>query len=136
MTDLSTSSLEKALARLDEALAMSREQPENDVIRDGVIQRFEYTMDLCWKLLQRYLMDVAQIGIEQIRTKRDLFREAARLKLLSSAEPWFVHYDARNRTSHVYDSAVAAEIFGRIPAFLQDARELLAELHIAIGRSI
>jgi hypothetical protein len=41
----------QALQRLQEPLAM----PYSEVVRDGVIQRFEFTFELLWKTLQVYL---------------------------------------------------------------------------------
>ena len=39
----------KAVQRLDEANIEYRKHPDNDVIRDGLIQRFEFTFELAWK---------------------------------------------------------------------------------------
>ena len=135
MPELKTTSLQKALTQLEKGIQLSLQTPDDELARDGVIQRFEYTMDLCWKLLQRYLKEIAQIGEEVIRTKKDLFREGARLKLLADPEAWFKHYDARNETSHIYDSIVAQRVFERAIHFASDARELLRELQEAIRRS-
>ncbi|MHB8368787.1 MAG: TMEM175 family protein [Leptospirales bacterium] len=55
------------------------------VIPPFIDQQFEYTMDLSWKLLQRYLKHIAQVDEGAIRTKNDLFREAARLRIIASA---------------------------------------------------
>lgn len=41
---------QKALASLKQALA----ERENDIIRDSVIKRFEYTFELCWKNAKVY----------------------------------------------------------------------------------
>ena len=38
----------KAVQRLDEANIEYRKHPDNDVIRDGLIQRFEFTFELAW----------------------------------------------------------------------------------------
>ena len=43
--------LQNAVKRLREAVA----QPESDLIRDAVIQRFEFTFELVWKSLKLYL---------------------------------------------------------------------------------
>ena len=47
----------KAVQRLDEANIEYRKHPDNDVIRDGLIQRFEFTFELAWKASKEYLMD-------------------------------------------------------------------------------
>jgi len=49
--DIDFSSLEKAGASLKQAL---QRPPNNDLERDGVIQRFEYTFELCWKYIRWY----------------------------------------------------------------------------------
>ena len=77
MTSLNLEPLEKAIDQLKSGIKQCNTDPENELLRDGVIQRFEYTMDLSWKLLQRYLKHIAQIDESAIRTKNDLFREAA-----------------------------------------------------------
>jgi len=52
--------LTKAVASLELALV----QPKNEFVRDAVIQRFEYTYELCWKMLRRYL--ISDIGVEEV----------------------------------------------------------------------
>lgn len=41
-------SLENAIKSLEKALSRI---PKNDIERDGVIQRFEYTFELAWKFV-------------------------------------------------------------------------------------
>jgi nucleotidyltransferase substrate binding protein (TIGR01987 family) len=135
MTRFVTTALRQAIVRLESGLEQCSASPADELARDGAIQRFEYTMDLCWKLLQRYLKDLAQVGEEAIRTKRDLFREGARLGLLDSAEAWFGHYEARNETSHTYDGVVAGRVFERAKLFVTDARQLLERLQDAARRA-
>ena len=134
MPELSVTPLERALARLEAGLVQSGQEPANELSRDGVIQRFEFTMDLCWKLLQRYLKDYAQIGDAAIRTRKDLFREGARLELIADAEAWILHYEARNETSHTYNNSTAERVYERAKVFATDARELLEALRDAARR--
>lgn len=101
--------------------------PDDEELRDAVIQRFEFTMDLAWKLLQRYLKE-AGTPEHEIRTKRDLFREGARLGLLMNPASWFGYYEARNATSHAYNPEIAAQVYRSALQFIDDAIPLLNEL--------
>jgi hypothetical protein len=93
MTELILDPLEKALVQLESGILESRTEPDNALLRDGVIQRFEYTMALCRKLIQRFLRHIAQVEDSAIRTRKDLFREGARLGLLENVEAWFGYYE-------------------------------------------
>ena len=84
--------------------------------------------DICWKTIQRYLKTIAGVQDSAIRSKKDLFREAARLALVQSAEAWIGHYEARNVTSQSYNARMAQQVFERAQLFLVDAKSLLAEL--------
>ncbi|OUD13330.1 nucleotidyltransferase substrate binding protein [Thioflexithrix psekupsensis] len=53
MLDLST--LTKALDSLERAIERSKSVPEDTEIRDSVIQRFEYSYELSWKMMKRQL---------------------------------------------------------------------------------
>lgn len=131
MERLNYDPLEKALKQLEEGLKLAQLEPENELLRDGVIQRFEYSMDLSWKFIQRYLKHVAQVEETSIRSKKDLFREAARLQLVADSGDWIGHYNARNETSHVYNSETAKSVFARAAMFLPDGKALLESLRHA-----
>lgn len=128
MSKMDVSSLEQALAQLKMAMDMAERERDNEVIRDGVIQRFEYSTDLSWKFIQRYLLEIAQVDQLEIPTKKDLFREGEKRGLITDAERWFAHYEHRNMTAHTYNRAHAETIFEGVPGFYGDAVKLLAEL--------
>ena len=128
MAELNLDPLEKAIEQLKSGLNQSHADPDNELLRDGVIQRFEYTMDLSWKMIQRYLKHIAQVEESAIRTKKDLFREAGRLGLITNVEAWFGYYEARNETSHTYDPQIAESVFEQAELFLPDAVSLLEAL--------
>ncbi|MHB8422952.1 MAG: nucleotidyltransferase substrate binding protein [Leptospirales bacterium] len=131
MTSLNLEPLEKAIEQLKSGINQSQSDPDNELLRDGVIQRFEYTMDLSWKTIQRYLKHIAQVDESAIRTKKDLFREAARLRIITNVEAWFGYYEARNETSHTYDPQIAQSVFEQAELFLPDAINLLEVLRDA-----
>lgn len=97
-------------------------------IRAGVIQHFEFTYELCWKFMKRWLKAVAgRTDVDGI-SRRQLFRIAAEERLIDDVAGWFDVHTARNRTAHTYDEAVAAEVYEVAAAFPAAARSLLAQL--------
>src|SRR5213075_2770220 len=59
MSKLDLTPLSRAVARLDEGLARHQQSPNDEQLRDGLIQRFEFTYEVCHKLLKRYLESVS-----------------------------------------------------------------------------
>lgn len=94
---------EKALARLKEVL----ERNEDDIVRDSIIQRFEFTYEMAWKTMFHYLADkgerVAQKGWAVIPV-------AFEALLIADAEAWDRLREYRNDTSHEYNEGRAIEI--------------------------
>ncbi len=130
------SSLEKAVGALDRALAALEKSPLEgfdehiqETLKAGVIQNFEVAYEQSWKFIQRWMRENAvPEEAEHPRTRKDLFRAAARLGLVPDPEPWFVFGDARNMTSHAYDETQADYVYAIAQQFLPQARELLDRL--------
>jgi len=126
---LDLSPFEGAIRSLREAFAQCDIQPTNKLMRDGAIQRFEYTYELAWKFLRRFLSrDLGKAELERLGRK-DLFREGFRMGYLADAEPWFGYHEARNQTSHTYNEARAKAVFEAARRFLDDADRLLGVLN-------
>jgi nucleotidyltransferase substrate binding protein (TIGR01987 family) len=102
--DLKLDELKKALGRLKEALAIQK----SDIVRDSVIQRFEFTVELSWKVLQRYLKSS---GVGELLTPKNVFREAAKLGMVKDPEAWIRFVDARNLSNHTYKESLAEEVY-------------------------
>ncbi len=125
---LDLSSLKKAVASLDKALKVAADErlndmPEDqqDVIKAGVIQNFEFTYELCWKFMKRWLeKNMGAAHVDGV-TRRELFRLSAESKLISDVDQWMEYHDARNETSHTYDQDAADEIFQVAKTFYPDA---------------
>ena len=134
---LDLSSLRKAVDSLEKTLKVAENkilaaELDNDVkdaIRAGVIQNFEFTYELCWKFMRRWLKENADVEeAEYPRTRKELFRLAARFGLIKEPLSWFSYGDARNLTSHTYDEDKAEMVYQTAVGFLGDARYLLDRL--------
>jgi nucleotidyltransferase substrate binding protein (TIGR01987 family) len=128
MAPIHYNSLESAIERLAEGFVEADAHPELLTTRDGVIQRFEIAMDLAWKLLHRTLQARFDVDERDVLSKKDIFRHAARCGLIDDVERWIGHYEARNRTSHVYDADEAARTYERARTFLVDAAHSLQRM--------
>lgn len=130
---LDLSSLEKASEALELALKvydksiLPEDNPERVLLRDGVIQRFEFTYELSWKMLKRYLEEFSLEKADGLNN-RDLFRIGWEQGLIIDPEKWFHYLKMRNQTSHVYDKAKAEEVFAATRQFLPDSQFLLKQL--------
>ncbi len=122
--------LENAVARLREGLARSAAEPGDTQLRDGLIQRFEFTYELSHKMLKRHLEQAAPSP--QAYDTADfqyLIRSANEQGLLRSDWPaWRRFRELRGKTSHTYDEAVAKDVVAEIPSFMEEAAHLLNAL--------
>ena len=121
--------LEKSLAYANSAAAMAdpglREQ-----LRNSVIQCFEFTYELSWKMLKRYLEETEANPTEiDISTFQNLIRLGNERALLRSDwRRWKTYRQARTDSSHTYDVTKAEAVFAVAPDFLLEARSLFEEL--------
>ena len=123
-------SLERSVAVIENFfLEQQAEEAESgllELVKQGLIQNFEYTHELAWNVMKDYL---AYQGNETIRGSRDATREAFAIHLLNDGEIWMDMIKSRNQTSHTYNEGTAQEIFDRIlndyfPAFLSFRDEM------------
>lgn len=127
---LDFSVLDNAVTRLAEGLDRYALDRGDTQIRDGLIQRFEFTYDLAHKMMRRALEHAAANPGEIDRmTFPALVRTANEQGLLDQGWPeWRGYREMRNITSHTYDEAKALQVAAAIPAFLDQARFLLHRL--------
>lgn len=109
---------EKAVRRLKEVLELE----ETDIIRDATIQRFEFTLDISWKMLKTFLEE--KKGIICVSPK-ECFREAYRQGVIDYDEDWIEFVNMRNETVHTYNEDIAKEIYNKLPNTLSHFESLL-----------
>lgn len=121
--------LSKAVHTLAQALAVTDKHAPDLLARDGCIQRFEYTYELCVKSMRRQLENMADSpsGVDELGFK-DMIRLAAERGLLDNPQAWFGYRELRNITAHAYDPDKAMQVFSALPQFLQDAQTLAQRL--------
>jgi nucleotidyltransferase substrate binding protein (TIGR01987 family) len=125
--------LRNALEQLAEGLRLASQPGALEIVRDGVIQRFEYCYELSWKMLRRYL-EITESNPQSIDALSfgDLIRLGFERGLLrSSYDVWAGFRRARGTTSHAYDRSKAEEVYRAIPDFYVEAQFLLSRLEIA-----
>jgi len=83
----------------------------DDIIKEGLIQRFEYTHELAWNVLKDFF---EHAGNPNIFGSKDATREAFEAGLILNGEVWMDMIKSRNKTSHAYNEATADEIFLKI----------------------
>lgn len=132
---LDLSSLKKsveALERSYETARLGMDSFGEDLrltVRAGVIQNFEVAYEQCWKFIQRWLRENRVPEEADLpRTRKELFRLAARHGLIPDPLPWFEYGEARNLTSHTYDKSQADLVYAAAGRFIPEARALLARL--------
>jgi len=128
---LDLTQLDKAICRLQEGLARYQLDVTDTQIRDGLIQRFEFTYEISHKMLKRFLKATSASPLEfDGMNFQDLIRTANERDLLLSDWPqWKGYRDMRSKTSHTYNEDVALEVVAGIPGFLEEAVHLQKRLH-------
>ncbi|MBF8280760.1 MAG: nucleotidyltransferase substrate binding protein, family [Candidatus Magasanikbacteria bacterium] len=111
----------KSVGRLEEVL----DQPKNVFMRDAAIKRFEFTFDLCWKLVKTVL--ARQFGVE-CASPKSCFRESYKQGLIDYEDYWLLMTDKRNLSAHTYDEDGAEKIFLDLPKALKHFKKLLEKI--------
>ena len=109
------SNFRKALSKLRQAVEIITKKLDfgeevDELLKEGVIQRFEYTHELAWKVMKDY---AEYQGYTDIRGSRDAIRKALAINIIDD-ERWMDSIEDRNKTSHHYEDDIADNIFKNI----------------------
>ncbi len=98
-------------------------------LRDSMIQRFEYSIDLLWKYIKTYLDEKLDI-VPDVLSPNNVIRQAGKARLLSEQETMALldMVKKRNLTSHIYQEEIAEILSGDLPAYLITMQTILANL--------
>lgn len=109
------SNYRRALAKFNQAVEIVSDQMDwgedvDDLLEEGLIQRFEYTHELAWKVMKDY---AEYQGYTNIQGSRDAFRKALEMGIIDD-ERWMESIKDRNLTSHNYDDETAQNVLTAI----------------------
>ena len=133
---LDLTSLQASLDALARVLLASSAGPQwlslsagvQEAVRAGVIQNFEVTYELTWKMMRRWLEANPVAGDTGGASMRQIYRLAAKAGLIESVDLWMEFHHARNQTSHTYNPKTAEFVFTLSQRFLPEARRVLVAL--------
>lgn len=117
---INISHLENAINSLEEVLRLEK----TAIIRDSVIQRFEYTFEFTVKFIRRYIeQNYSNMSDYDANNFRDVIRTAAQLSIISKPfEDWVKYRYARNKTSHGSSEKAAEDVYLVALDFLNEAK--------------
>lgn len=128
--ELDLTPLRSALTKLNEGLARYESDTSDEQIRDGLIQRFEFTYELAHKMLKRYLRDTAPTleSIDELSFQGLIRLGNDKGVLQGDWSTWSGYREMRAKTSHTYDEIIAIQVVKGMPSFIAEVEFLLGEL--------
>lgn len=105
---------------------------QDDIIKkgimDGVIQRFEFTFELMWKVLKEY-METAGFS-DFVSGPKGILKFAFKNGIINDEEIFSKMLEDRNRTTHMYDEKIAEEIYLNIKErYVEEIRKVIVFLN-------
>ena len=127
---LDFTSLRNALARLKEGSARYKSDVSDIQIRDGLIQRYEFTYEISHKMLKRHLeMTSANPEAFDALPFADLIRTGNEQSLLKSDwTAWKVFREMRALANNALEDQAALEIVKVIPIFIEEIQFFIRQL--------
>ena len=127
---LDFSSLRNALARLSEGYQRYQSDISDIQIRDGLIQRYEFTYEISHKMLKRHLeMTAANPEAFDALPFADLIRTGNEQSLLKSDwSAWKIFREMRALANNALEDKAALEIVRIIPLFIEEIQFFICQL--------
>ena len=113
-------SFKKSIQRLEEIL----KQEKTIANRDSSIKRFEFTVELAWKCIQKFLREQEII----CRSPKECLKEAFKFGLAEDDPRWLEMFEDRNLTVHTYNEATADDVYERLSNYLEVFNSLKEKL--------
>jgi nucleotidyltransferase substrate binding protein (TIGR01987 family) len=117
----------RALSSLLELVVKSSDDSSDVIVRDAMVQRFEYTTEAFWKYLKHYLQTEHNL---LANSPREVMRMGLQAKLYDeeTSKELLQMLDDRNLTSHTYIEELATSIASRIPNYAHRIKSVLENL--------
>jgi nucleotidyltransferase substrate binding protein (TIGR01987 family) len=127
-----TAQLTKSLHYCDSPLA-AQDLDLYEQFRAATVQAFEFSFELAWKMMKRYLEEEMGETEADRWPRKELFRHGAEIGLIADPATWFDYMKGRNLTSHAYNENYAEQVLAVARAFLPEALCLCQVLRQRLG---
>ncbi|NQU39879.1 MAG: nucleotidyltransferase substrate binding protein [Lentisphaerae bacterium] len=114
--------LGKAVDQFEAALALDA---NNDVLKAGCIQYFEFCFELAWKTIKSCAQDE---GLMECNSPKSALRQAFASGWIDDEEAWLNILSVRNQMSHTYSANEALKVFDALPGHLKAFKALVVTL--------
>ena len=137
MKKIDLNPLNRAIDALSRSIAVSKQyahdsKASNDLketLQAGVIQHFEFSYELSFKMLKRQLEhESATPATVDSMSFQDLIREGAEKQYIQDPKKWLAYRHQHNLTSHTYREDYAKSVYQTATEFYNDALDLLKKL--------
>ena len=117
----------RALSSLLELVVKLSDGSSDVIVRDAMVQRFEYTTEAFWKYFKHYLQTEHNL---LANSPREVMRMGLQAKLYDeeTSKELLQMLDDRNLTSHTYIEELATSIATRIPNYAHRIKSVLENL--------
>lgn len=112
--------MKEALKLLELSLKEQKKDPDNQVIKAGVIKSFEVSFEYVWKAFKHLGNDAGY----EIYNPRDAIKSAAELGIISDFEKWKDFLNSRNLSVHDYLGVTDKEMMELSNNFLKEAKKI------------
>lgn len=103
----------------------SNQEITTELERAGIIQFFEMTFELAWKVLKDYLESEGYM----VKSQRETVKQAFQIGLIDNGHIWIDALSNRNLTTHTYDEELATKMTSEIlNAYLPELDKLYNKL--------
>lgn len=101
---------DKAFRRLQQGIRIFEKDPDNILMQAGLIQMFEFTFELSWKVLKDFLESEGFT----VQSPKSTIRQAFQCGYINNVDDWLQALADRNLTVHTYDDNTAISIIKNI----------------------
>ncbi len=108
----------RAYFLLREICERQQQEQLEQIAQEGMIQRFEFCVELAWKAMKDYLEHNGIVFAQVFPTA--VIKQAGTAKLIANPEIWLQAIDDRNKMSHTYDFSKFEQVIERISAIYID----------------
>jgi len=102
---------EKAYKKFTTIFNTYKSEPENEIYQLALVQTFEFTYELSWKVMKDFMQ---YNGVKDISLPREIIKKAFQHEIIQDGQTWVNMLEDRNIMSHTYNEENAKQAMKHI----------------------